>query len=675
MKVVLKISLLFLLPLFVKSQTFPKKYVDSLTAVALSKTSTHPLILNRGSLLQLLWKSPLPAERIKLFYDIIAYSDWLTPQKSLYYHQLILAGSKKRNDKVLEAVVLAELGFIISRNGNTAEGLKMLYESLENAETTGNYQAIGIVYNNLGNCYPNNRKLSREYFTKAMQFSQKGNDYLFVAFDLANLANLFMQEQKKDSALSYYLEAYRIGIEKNIEPIIPMALLSLSKFDDKAKRLQYYHQAAKMPFIIRNLGAKSSLLRQFANHYLESKKMDSAFYFATQFYNNTKTADLTNQLSALFLMSQYYRALPNTDSTLSYLERFYTLKDSLQGDKVVEQAQTLAFNDMQRQKELVIAKTAFQNRIIFFFLVAIALFLLGTAFIFWRSKRKEQQAKILVQQQKDQLEETLEKLKSTQSQLIQSEKMASLGELTAGIAHEIQNPLNFVNNFSEVNKELLAEMKDEMSKGNIDDAKEIANDVIANEGKINHHGKRADAIVKGMLQHSRSSSGVKELTDINKLADEYFRLAYHGLHAKDKSFNATLKTDYDETIGTIKIIPQDIGRVILNLITNAFYAVDEKKKLQPENLPTGQAGYEPTVSVTTRKANDKIEISVSDNGNGIPEAIKEKIFQPFFTTKPTGQGTGLGLSLAYDIVKAHGGELKVDNKEGEGTDFIIILNA
>ena len=670
MKVVLKISLLFLLPLFVKSQTFPKKYVDSLTAVALSKTSTHPLILNRGSLLQLLWKSPLPAERIKLFYDIIAYSDWLTPQKSLYYHQLILAGSKKRNDKVLEAVVLAELGFIISRNGNTAEGLKMLYESLENAEATGNSQAIGIVYNNLGNCYPNNRKLSREYFTKAMQFSQKGNDYLFVAFDLANLANLFMQEQKKDSALSYYLEAYRIGIEKNIEPIIPMALLSLSKFDDKAKRLQYYHQAAKMPFIIRNLGAKSSLLRQFANHYLESKKMDSAFYFATQFYNNTRTADLTNQLSALFLMSQYYRALPNTDSTLSYLERFYTLKDSLQGDKVVEQAQTLAFNDMQRQKELVIAKTAFQNRIIFFFLVAIALFLLGTAFIFWRSKRKEQQAKILVQQQKDQLEETLEKLKSTQSQLIQSEKMASLGELTAGIAHEIQNPLNFVNNFSEVSTELIDEMNEEINKGNLEDAKEIANDLKQNLEKINHHGKRADAIVKGMLQHSNSGSGKKEPTNINKLANEYLRLAYHGLRAKDKSFNATLNTDFDESIGNINIVPQDIGRVILNLITNAFYAVDEKKTLRE-----GQGEkYDPTVSVSTKKIGDKVEIMVADNGNGIPQKVLDKIFQPFFTTKPTGQGTGLGLSLAYDIVKAHGGELKVVTKEGEGSEFIVQLS-
>ena len=264
------------------------------------------------------------------------------------------------------------------------------------------------------------------------------------------------------------------------------------------------------------------------------------------------------------------------------------------------------------------------------------------------------------------LNQSLEDLKSTQVQLIQSEKMASLGELTAGIAHEIQNPLNFVNNFSEVNKELMAEMNEEIEKGNYDEVKLIAKDITANEEKINHHGKRADAIVKGMLQHSRSSNGVKEPTDINALADEYLRLVYHGLRAKDKSFNATMKTDFDKTIGNINIIPQDIGRVILNLITNAFYVVDEKKK-------SGLDGYEPTVSVTTKKEGDRVFVSVKDNGNGIPQKILDKIFQPFFTTKPTGQGTGLGLSLSYDIVKAHGGELKVETKEGAGTTFIIRL--
>ena len=271
-----------------------------------------------------------------------------------------------------------------------------------------------------------------------------------------------------------------------------------------------------------------------------------------------------------------------------------------------------------------------------------------------------------VKERTTELTQSLDNLKATQSQLIQSEKMASLGELTAGIAHEIQNPLNFVNNFSEVNTELIDELQQELKSGNTEEAISISNDIRDNEEKINHHGKRADAIVKGMLQHSRSSSGKKEPTDLNALADEYLRLAYHGLRAKDKDFNATLVTDFDDSIGMIDMIPQDIGRVILNLITNAFYVVDEKKKQM-------SGDYEPTVSVSTKKNNGRIEICVKDNGNGIPPKVLDKIFQPFFTTKPTGQGTGLGLSLSYDIVKAHGGELKVETKEGEGSEFVIQL--
>lgn len=266
-----------------------------------------------------------------------------------------------------------------------------------------------------------------------------------------------------------------------------------------------------------------------------------------------------------------------------------------------------------------------------------------------------------------QLKQTIEELKSTQSQLIQSEKMASLGELTAGIAHEIQNPLNFVNNFSEVNNELITEMNQEIDQGNFEEVKSIAKNISENEQKIIFHGKRADAIVKGMLQHSRSSSGIKEPTNINALADEYLRLAYHGLRAKDKSFNATMKTDFDEDVKSADVISQDIGRVVLNLITNAFYAVTEKKKQATGN-------YEPTVTVGTKRLNGKIQITVRDNGNGIPQHVLDKIYQPFFTTKPTGEGTGLGLSMSYDIItKAHNGELHVNTKEGEFAEFIITL--
>jgi len=284
-----------------------------------------------------------------------------------------------------------------------------------------------------------------------------------------------------------------------------------------------------------------------------------------------------------------------------------------------------------------------------------------------RKERQRTQEKELAQAKE--IEKAYHELKTTQQQLIQSEKMASLGELTAGIAHEIQNPLNFVNNFSEVNEELLKELKTEAEKGNLDEVKAIAKDIEFNSEKINHHGKRADAIVKGMLQHSRSSSGQKQPTDINVLADEYLRLAYHGLRAKDKSFNAYFKTDFDNSLGKVNTVPQEMGRVILNLINNAFYAVNEKQK-QASSDPALN-GYEPTVTITTIRQNGKVEIKVSDNGGGIPQKVLDKIFQPFFTTKPTGQGTGLGLSLSYDIIKAHGGELKVETKEGEGSEFII----
>ena len=272
-----------------------------------------------------------------------------------------------------------------------------------------------------------------------------------------------------------------------------------------------------------------------------------------------------------------------------------------------------------------------------------------------------------LKEEKQKAEDAFSELQLTQKQLIQSEKMASLGELTAGIAHEIQNPLNFVNNFSEVSKELLDEMLEELKNGDMEEVKAIMDDVIQNLEKINHHGKRADGIVKGMLQHSRASGDKKEPTDINALTDEYFRLAYHGLRAKDKSFNAHLETSYDKGIKTINVIPQDIGRVILNLFTNAFYAVDEKKSNSKSK------NYKPTVSVRTKKLKDKVEISVRDNGNGIPKTVIDKIFQPFFTTKPTGKGTGLGLSMSYDIIKSHHGTLIVETEDTKYTEFKIFL--
>lgn len=282
---------------------------------------------------------------------------------------------------------------------------------------------------------------------------------------------------------------------------------------------------------------------------------------------------------------------------------------------------------------------------------------------------KERTAEI--NQQKEALEKTLTDLRSAQLLLVQREKMASLGELTAGIAHEIQNPLNFVNNFSEVNTELLTEIREQLSKENLsapgkDNIDSIIDSVNQNLEKINHHGRRADGIVKGMLLHSRSSSGSKEPVDINALTDEYLRLGYHGLRAKDKSFNANFTTDFDPTIGKLDIVQQDIGRVLINLFNNAFYSVNEKKK-------TATAEYAPLVTVSTRKVNNRVHIKVRDNGLGIPKMFIDRIYHPFFTTKPAGQGTGLGLSLSYDIIKAHQGELILETVEGELAEFTIIL--
>ena len=402
----------------------------------------------------------------------------------------------------------------------------------------------------------------------------------------------------------------------------------------------------------------------------QNKPQEAIQYLLTEM-KELKQANARLELTwELKLLAEAYSAAGLDSEGFKTMQELLLLNEKLHGEEVNAKSISFDIEKKMQENDINIAVLNGQNKSnikIKYYLFGIAALLglfaitLGIAIF----NKQKSNARLIIKN--NETSQALEKLKETQAQLIQAEKMASLGELTAGIAHEIQNPLNFVNNFSEINTELIEEMKVELKAGNKEDAIALANDIADNEQKINHHGKRADAIVKGMLQHSRnSSSAAKEPTDVNKLADEYLRLAYHGLRAKDKSFNATMKTDFDETIVNINIIPQDIGRVILNLITNAFYAVDEKKK-------SGIANYTPTVTVATKKINDKTEIRVTDNGNGILENVIDKIFQPFFTTKPTGQGTGLGLSMSYDIVKAHGGELKVETKAQTATTFTIVL--
>ncbi|MEO7210387.1 MAG: ATP-binding protein [Chitinophagaceae bacterium] len=562
---------------------------------------------------------------------------------------------------------LAGLSGILRQQGKFVEALNVLYKALAIAQEHDLKNDIARSYRRLGLVY-----FELENFTKAVELDRKAlvidNDLQLMGgsqIDHVFLADAFVHLNNLDSALAHSimpkdtLKAIKIPFYGTLGSIY-------FKMDNNAAANVFYHKCYDSSMAINDFGDAAIACNGLTEMYLKLNNTDSAVYFAKKgFAFGQKASFKKETMKAATALAKIY------DSTqpalaLGYLKMADAAKESLYGVSTIEAIQNQISQEQARQKELEDAKLSYQSRLRWYGALAVFMGLLAFAFILYRNNKLKQKANVLLQHQKEKVESTLSELKSTQQQLIQSEKMASLGELTAGIAHEIQNPLNFVNNFSEVSKELLDEMKTELNNGNTEDAKEIADDVIQNLEKINHHGKRADAIVKGMLQHSQSSTGKKEPTDINALCDEYLRLSYHGLRAKDKSFNADFKTDFDESIGKINIVPQDIGRVVLNLINNAFYAVDEKKKSVVEN-------YNPTVLISTKKLYDKIEIRVSDNGNGIPQNILDKIFQPFFTTKPTGQGTGLGLSLSYDIVKAHGGQIKVESKVGEGASFIIEL--
>jgi signal transduction histidine kinase len=518
-------------------------------------------------------------------------------------------------------------------------------------------------------------------FFESRKIAESINDSTLYSLTSMNLGQAYMNMDKLDSALIFEQKAlqylnesgysYYKGFIYNLtgEIYLQKVNYTLAK--------EYFKKSIQANMEQQNLSFLSASYVSLSNLFLTTNQTDSSLIYAKkglEVLNDLGSP--TRLLNAYYSLSSSYKKLNEIDSAFLYQGLAMALKDNLNNTEKINLFQGIGFDEQLRVQELESEKIQIKNKIRIYSLLTGIVVLFLIAFLLYRNNRNRLKANIVLLQQKKEIEEekkiaeeALSQLKSTQSQLIQSEKMASLGELTAGIAHEIQNPLNFVNNFSEVSNELLHEMKEELVTGteaSVQLATELADVVIQNLEKINHHGKRADAIVKGMLQHSRSSSGQKEPTEINALADEYMRLSYHGLRAKDKSFNVALNSNFDESIGQVNIVPQEIGRVILNLINNAFYAVDEKKK-------SGIGNYKPTVSVSTKKANNEVEIKVSDNGNGIPHKVLDKIFQPFFTTKPTGQGTGLGLSLSYDIVKTHGGRLTVKSGEGEGTEFTILL--
>jgi two-component system, NtrC family, sensor kinase len=514
---------------------------------------------------------------------------------------------------------------------------------------------------------------AEQSYLKAVSLARKLDIKIVLAYAYSNLSSLYGEMNKIDEEYDYGMKAAIMGKEMGDQGIESSSLSRAASALAKHGKFQDAEKLSRQSISVADSSGQPLNIYQTYSTMGTILKMENKFskaipYFEKAFHSLTDADLYVAEVGESYSnLSDCYEKTGDYKKSLATYKISSKIVDSIRGRenirKATEQTMNYEFERKQQvakveqQKQNDLAKTKQTALIVGLILTLI---LAAVAFNGFKNKRK---ANFLLQKQKKEIQDTLSNLKLTQAQLIQSEKMASLGELTAGIAHEIQNPLNFVNNFSEINTELIEELKEETRKGNTEGVMALANNIQVNDEKISHHGKRADSIVKSMLLHSQSSSGKKEPTDINALADEYLRLAYHGIRAKDNTFNVKMVTDYDQTIGQIIINPQDIGRVLLNLFNNAFYAVAMKIK-QVEN-------FKPAISVITRKVENRIEISVKDNGYGIPSKIMDKIFQPFFTTKPAGQGTGLGLSLSYDILKAHGGEIMVDTKEGDFTEFVI----
>ena len=673
MELLPKILLLLLLPAFVKAQT--GRQIDS-AYLMLQHAANDTVRMGACSMLG-------------GFYDDI------NVDSGLYYCNKGIAIAEKLGLQLNKAEMMAYMGWPLMKTGNYPEALRVISQGLEIAQDPSNekntwtsqkgqtpqmyrrrvigllYAALEYLYLYVGN-YEKQIAVAHEAITRL----ESAGDTLNLAGLYPDIGDSYLKLNKLDSALFYQQKSlyYYSKLTFEERKFEGSTYTSIGTIYEQTGNIdlarENYQKAVQVSEQHDNPRHTGNACLQLANLYQSLKKADSGFLYAKKALQAFTQGGYKKEVAMAYRMiSDYYWDQKNADSSFAYLRLATLLNDSLGSmeKKRLQEFQVAAFNQqlaMQQQEQERIEK---EGKLKTIAIIALLTVFSTIGVLLYRNNRQKQKANQILQEKNNQIEQTISDLKATQAQLIQSEKMASLGELTAGIAHEIQNPLNFVNNFSDVNGEMIDEANQEIDKGNLSEAKTILKDLKENQDKINHHGKRADAIVKGMLQHSRQTSGIKEPTDINALGDEYLRLSYHGLKAKDKSFNATMKTDFDETTGNINIIPQDIGRVLLNLYNNAFYAVGERQKV-------ADIEYEPTVTVGTKKIKDKIEIKVRDNGNGIPQKILDKIFQPFFTTKPTGQGTGLGLSLAYDIVKAHGGEIKVETNEGEGSQFIIQLS-
>lgn len=624
-------------------------------------------------------------------------------QEALNYFQEI-------NDKAGEANILSNLGSVYYLLGNGTKALELHFESLKISEEIGNKLRIGTSFNNIGTVYLENTSTINDalsYFKKSLEVFQEIELKTGMATAAMNIGEVYFLESEYDSAIYFHQLALEL-CDGTIDATFPLTQLGeINAAMGNFQKAFDFHKRALV--ISERLDAKFELTQGLIG-LAKTQKKQLDFFGAINTFERAKL--LAKEIDAKNELVDVYLSLAETQALVGDYRAAYenevnakSVKEEIaksSSDRMIQRLR-LEFDLDRKEAEIALLQkdTELQNAavfnqriIIFAFLAGLIMFVIISIYLFRNNLSKQKANRLLevqkeeIHAQREKVESAYDQLKSAQAQLIQSEKMSSLGELTAGIAHEIQNPLNFVNNFSEVSAEMMLELRSERSKAISDRdeivEEEIIEDVIQNLNKITLHGKRADAIVKGMLEHSRKSEGSKTPTDLNALADKYLRLSYHGLRAKNKNlpigqlgFNADFKTEFDPDLPKVNVIPQDVGRVFLNLINNAFYAVHEKAK-----SASPSEDYKPTVIVKTRSIMSSspllagqtgVEISVFDNGSGIPDSIKEKIFQPFFTTKPTGSGTGLGLSLSYDIAKAHGGELKVNSKEGEGTEFTLSL--
>jgi two-component system NtrC family sensor kinase len=620
--------------------------------------------------------------------------------KAIYYLDQALPIAKRNNKLIDVATTIGYKGYEFYHLGKYAGALDYLEQAIEILENPKNesnswgqdkgqtphqFRVSILASDNIvmGNLMGKTNDVPGQManYKKSIKIATELGDKDVLGKATMNLGYIYNDINKTDSAL--ILEKIAESCFKRTDAYDYLGFvyyvigdINLKKGND-AVALQFYHKAFSINIATNVLSEQQKVYGKLAGYFTEKQQRDSSLFYAKKSLAAAILFKSVTMGDAYENMYKSYRLNGIIDSAYKYqglalIARDSSNKSDLEnlGDfQKLSMKRQLSLQQLQKEKE----DTEVWIRT--YALLAIIVVVMLVAFFIYRNSRQRKKANYLLHEQKeevaaqrDNLGHALEELKTTQTQLVQREKMASLGELTAGIAHEIQNPLNFVNNFSEVNREMIDELKEELQKGDIEEAIAIANDIRQNEEKINHHGKRADFIVKGMLEHSRTSTGEKQLTDLNVLCDEFLKLSYHGLRAKDKNFNAELVTHLDTQLPKIKVAQQDIGRVLLNLFNNAFYAVNEKRK-------TTDATYKPTVEITTfAPPSGGWGVLVRDNGNGIPDAIKDKIMQPFFTTKPTGEGTGLGLSLSYDIVvKGHGGSITVDTKEGEFTEFTILL--